>query len=59
MEKKERLTQSQWGSKLCFNSYKMNSRGSAFLSKNNFKYKEHNIHKNDSGIFLFYTRYHY
>lgn len=30
----------------------MNSRGLAFLLNNNFKYKEHNIHKDNSGDFL-------
>lgn len=51
-EKEEILIQSQWGSKAFFNSYKTNSRGVAILLNNNFEYKVHNVHKDDSGNYL-------
>lgn len=51
-EKEEILIQSQWGSKAFFNSYKTNSRGVAILLNNNFEYKVHNVHKDNSGNYL-------
>lgn len=51
-EKEEMLIQSQWGSKVFFNSYKTNSRGVAILLNNNFEYKVHNVYKDDSGNYL-------